>query len=60
MTTHTISPKNKIGNETLCGIEFHPLRFISYIIFDKFHTVEDPCFKCLKLLNEMKRSIILK
>ena len=50
---HTISPVNKSGNETLCGIEFHPLRFISYIIFHKLSTVEDPCLDCLNKLNEL-------
>ena len=53
---HTMSPVYKSGNETLCGIEFHPLRFISYIVFHKLRTVEDPCDKCLEELNKLEEN----
>ena len=62
MTTHTISPNYKEfwRLETMCGIEFHPLRFISYIIFYKLHTVESPCPDCVKKLNELYEKVKIK
>ena len=51
--THTTTPENSSIKETLCGIEFHPLRFLSYIIFHKLNTVENPCPDCVKKLNEL-------
>ncbi len=54
MTTHTISLDDKSvlfpTTETLCGIKCEPLRFISYMILYKLHTVEDPCVECMKII----------
>ncbi len=50
---HTTSPEIAWGNETLCGIEYHPLRYISYIVFHKLNTAENPCPDCVKKLNEL-------
>ena len=57
---HTISPETHLIEETLCGIEFHPLRFISYITFDKLNTVENPCPDCVKKLNELYEKVKIK